>query len=270
VEGVGVLHMLFFEVLFVFGNRDIQAPVIDDVSLAEGIFVGVAHRYEFVILMEVGEFEGGAELHHLPGRIQSPLQVLFEGGELLFCGHAIKSPHPNVDGVDLPSSEGIDDFVSDFFQLEGHLDRVGEVIGHLEGVLIPQEVGGVEHIDVKDMAFDPFAAIEETAKGPQRCVHRDSEGVLHGVDRTHLVGHRTDPADAGRNVGGLLIAASLEEGLEKAGGLEDFEFYVGYFVIVHRDVERSLSLHPGEVIDFDGSFLTHVSGSPLRRRRRRH
>ncbi len=73
------------------------------------------------------------------------------------------------------------------------------------------------------VAFDPFPAVEQAAQFPPGAGHRKSQGRLNRMDGAHLVGHRADAADAGREVRGLGAPAPPQEGLEKAGRFEDLK-----------------------------------------------
>ena len=76
MQGVGVLHVLLDEVLFVFGDIDIQAPVRDQAAFVERIFVGMGERHKLVVLLEIGKLEPGDQLRGGQRGIQRPLQIL--------------------------------------------------------------------------------------------------------------------------------------------------------------------------------------------------
>ncbi len=53
------------------------------------------------------------------------------------------------------------------------------VLGDLEGVLLVEEIGRVQHRRVQHMALDPFAAIDQPPEVAKRPGHPDAEGILH-------------------------------------------------------------------------------------------
>ena len=83
------------------------------------------------------------------------------------------------------------------------------VLGHLDGVLVPQEVRGVEHEDVEAVGLDPLAAVEQPPQRPDRPGDRHPQSAFHGMHRAHLVGHRADAADAAGDIRRLGEVAPL-------------------------------------------------------------
>jgi hypothetical protein len=79
------------------------------------------------------------------------------------------------------------------------------------------------------------------------------------VDGAHLVGDRTDPADARGDVGRLGERTPAQEGFEEARRLEQLQLDVGDLVELELDEERSFALDPGEVVDLDGSPLARAA-----------
>jgi hypothetical protein len=79
------------------------------------------------------------------------------------------------------------------------------------------------------------------------------------VDGAHLVGDRTDPADARGDVRRLGERAPAQEGLEEARGLEQLQLDVGDLVVLELDEERPFALDPGEIVDLDGSPLARTA-----------
>ena len=108
-----------------------------------------------------------------------------------------------------------------FFSCEAALDGRGLVARELDGAVVAEEVGCVEHVDVERVALDPLAAVEEPAERPQRLGQLDAADVLHRVHRARLVRDRADAADARGDVGRLEERAAAEERLEEARRLED-------------------------------------------------
>jgi hypothetical protein len=71
------------------------------------------------------------------------------------------------------------------------------------------------------MAFDPLAAIKQPSQRPKLAFDPGTEGILDGVDSSHLIGNRTDAADPRHDVGQFGKATAAQEGLEEARRLED-------------------------------------------------
>jgi hypothetical protein len=85
----------------------------------------------------------------------------------------------------------------------GWTSRPPSFFGHLKAVLVAQKIRGVQQKDVQRMGLDPFAAVDQAAQVAEGTGHLDAQGLLHGMHRAHLVGHRADAADAGGDVRGL-------------------------------------------------------------------
>ncbi len=111
------------------------------------------------------------------------------------------------------------------------------------------------------MGFDPLAAIKKAAQVPQRAGDLEPQSGLQGVHRAHLVGHRTDAADAGGDIRGLNELAASQEGLEKPGRLEDLQTDLGHPAVFNADIQAAFALHPGQKIYLDGSTF-HGLRSP--------
>jgi hypothetical protein len=123
----------------------------------------------------------------------------------------------------------------------------------------------VQHVNVQNMALDPFTAVDEPPEIADRAGHGDAECVLHRVHRAHLVGDRADAADARGDVGGFGEGAAAQESLEEARRLEDVEFCAHDLPIAHYDPEPAFALDAGEIIHLDG-LMCHgahfLRGSP--------
>ena len=153
--------------------------------------------------------------------------------------------------MDLPAADERHDLVPHLLEGEALRDELRVVLGHVDRALVPEEVGGVEHRDVEDVALDPLAAVEEPAQLAQAAAHRHAAGGLHRVDRAHLVGDGADAADAGRDVGGLGELPAPEERLEEAGRLVDVEARLDDLVALDLHEEAALPLDPGQRADGD-------------------
>ena len=107
--------------------------------------------------------------------------------------------------MNFAAAEKCDDRIADLLESEAPPHDIGVVAGHLDCARIAEEIRRVQHVDVQRVALDPFAAIEEPSQLAKRSVDVDAERVLHRVDRAHLIGDRTDAADARRDIRRLAI-----------------------------------------------------------------
>ena len=141
--------------------------------------------------------------------------------ELADAGDVAPAADPDADRVDGPAAEDRDEPVAGLLHLQGLLHQRPVIGRHGDAALVAQEVRRVEEVDVEGVAFDPLAAVEEAAERPRLRVDADPEQVLEPVDRAHLVGDRTDAADAGDDVDDLVGRSPHDELLEVARRLED-------------------------------------------------
>ena len=94
---------------------------------------------------------------------------------------------------------------------------------------------------MQGVALDPLPAVEEPPQGRHPVIDGDTARILHGRAGAHLIGHRADSADAGRDVGRLGEVPSDQQGLEVAGRLEDLEGDIGDRAVMDDDPQRALS-----------------------------
>ena len=109
----------------------------------------------------------------------------------------------------------------------------------------------MQHHDVERMAFDPFAAIDAAAGIPQLAANGDAERMLHCMDRTHLVGNRTNAADPRYDIRRFGVAPATQERFKKSWRLKDFELSRRYPPVVDVEVERTFALDAGDILDPD-------------------
>lgn len=74
----------------------------------------------------------------------------------------------------------------------------------------------------------------------------------------HLIGDRTDSADAGRQIGNLFERTTAEEGLEKTRRFVNGEFDVADGGAVERNVERPFAFDAGESFNTNGACVGHA------------
>ena len=158
--------------------------------------------------------------------------------------------------MDRAAADQIDDRVSGFLQLQCVAQFVGEfrtVLGHREGTLVAQEVGRVQEGDMQDMAFDPFAAVQQPAQRRSGVGHGTAQKRLERMAGAHLVGHGTDAADAGGDIGHLGDRPASQQGLEKSRRLEDAQLHVVDPAVAEVDRQSPFALDAGHGRDADGS-----------------
>src|SRR4029453_11068749 len=138
---------------------------------------------------------------------------------------------------------------------------------HFHGPAVPEEVGGVEHVDVERVALDPLAAVEEPAQEADRLADLDLAEGLHRVDRAHLVRDRADAADGGRDVRRLEERTAAEKRLEEARRLENPQLDLVDLAVDQPDRHRSLALDAGEIVSLDRApcWLAHAASGTLPR-----
>ena len=118
----------------------------------------------------------------------------------------------------------------------------------------------MKHVDVQHVALDPLAAVEQSSQGSQLAIDCHTDCAFDRMRRAHLVGHRTDPADARRDVGRLQVVAPLQERFEKPGRLVDLESDVRDLPGADVDVHRALALDARERLDADLPCLLNRHG----------
>ncbi len=237
--------------IVVLRGVDVEAAARDDTAFVEGVFAGMAQRHELVIAPALGKIEPRRPAHGFERRVARPFQLLGQRGEFGAARDLVEAPDPHIDRVDLAPAQQRHDLIADLLELQAAAHRVAMIAREIDGALIAEEIRRMQHIDVEHVALDPFAAIEQAPQVAQRAVHADAEGVLHGVDRAHLVGDRANAADAGGDVRRLGEGAAAQERLEEARRLEDGELGAAHLAVTHDDLERSFALDAREIIDLD-------------------
>ena len=99
---------------------------------------------------------------------------------------------------------------------------------------------------MQGVAFDPLAAVQQPPDQPDRLGNRDAAGIFDRPARTHLVGHRTDPADPRRDVRRLGPPPAAQERLVEPGRFVDAQLHLGHHATGVLDVQGALALDPGE------------------------
>jgi hypothetical protein len=163
----------------------------------------------------------------------------------------------------------LEDRVAGLLQLQPLAHHIGVVLGHVDRALVAEEVRRVQHIDVQRVAFDPFAAIEQPTQFAHLRRHADTERILHRVHSAHLVGDRTDAADARGDVGRFHEGTAAQECLEEARRFEDAQLHVAHSAVLEGDLDAPLAFHTRQVVDVD-RLTCHGAPPPRGTAVRRH
>ncbi len=170
-----------------------------------------------------------------------------------------------------PPADGLHDLVAHLLELQASFKDLPLPAGKVDGSVVTEEVRGVQQIDVQGVAFDPLPAVEQPAQRPDALVYGHAAGVFDRRAGAHLVGHRTDPADPGGDVGRFGEGPAAQESLEEARRLVDLELHVGDPPVTHLYVHSPLALHPGQGADVKctakRAAMGHGLAPPWRSRR---
>ncbi len=148
-----------------------------------------------------------------------------------------------------PAPDDRHESVSGLLQPQAAFDEFTVLAGHLDGSGIAQEVRRVQEEDVQRMAFDPLAAVEQATQLAYLLRNADPAGGFDRLARAELIGHRTDPADPGGDIGGFGPGSTAQEGLEKPGWFEDLQLDIGDGALADLDTHGSFALDAGESRD---------------------
>ena len=85
--------------------------------------------------------------------------------------------------MDRAAAQDFQQLVADLLQPEPALDGLAMVRRHADPAFIAQKVGCVQQVDVQRMAFDPLAAVQQSAEHADFGSDRDAQGLLPGRDR---------------------------------------------------------------------------------------
>ena len=150
--------------------------------------------------------------------VARPEEAFGQVGELCDRRHFVETTHAHVDRVDGPAAEHVEDVVADLLEPEAPLDDVAMVLRKLDGALVTEKVRRVEKIDVQRMAFDPLAAVQETAQRTHLRVDRHAARILDRLAGAHLVRDRADSANARGDVGDLGVRPPRRNASKNRGG----------------------------------------------------
>ncbi|WVT80702.1 hypothetical protein VTA80_01860 [Pengzhenrongella phosphoraccumulans] len=222
-----------------------------------------AQREVGVRLLEVGEVERRHQTHRLERILERSLEGRPKSHELGHRGHPVEAAELDVDRVHRAAPDQGHQLVADLLQPQATFDGVREVLRHLDRAGVPEEVGGVQQVDVQRVALDPLAAVQQPPHGPDRVGHADTARVLEREARAELVGDRADPADAGGDVRRLGPRPTPQERLVEAGRLEDPQLDRADVTVLDLEVHAPLALDARQRADVQhltavGQLVAHV------------
>ena len=174
-------------------------------------------------------------------------------------GEAIKATDGDVDRVDRSSTEDFKDAVADLFQFESPFDFVWEAIGKLDCAVAIEEVRSMEQMDVQNMAFDPFSAVDQASQLFDWVRDIASEDRFEGLYGRHLISDWADTADARSDIGNILDGSPFKEGFEESRRFVDVQLDPFYEVSAKSDIEGPFPFNAGEDRDADGTLFGHGS-----------
>jgi hypothetical protein len=111
----------------------------------------------------------------------------------------------------------------------------------------------VQHIYVERVALNPFPTVEEPSQQTHGGVDFDAESTLDRLHRAHLIGDRTNPADARHEVGNFREVPAAKKGLEESGRFVDLQLYVLNLIPFEFDEKGPFSLDAGQCFNLDCS-----------------
>ena len=178
------------EVPLVLGHVDVETRAADDAAALDRVLARLPQRDERVVLLVVGEVEARDEARQLDRGVARPLELGHERLQLRARGRAVGAADAQVDRVHGPPADDLHDGVAGLLQAQGRLDEVAPVAGQLHRPRIAEEVGGMEHRRVEDVALDPLAAVDEPTEQPHLVGQLDPAHGLHRVAGARDVGDR--------------------------------------------------------------------------------
>ena len=136
---------------------------------------------EVIVDLEVGEVETGDQMERVDGGLESPFEVGEQRLQCGFPGSAVEAAHGDVDRVDGPAAQHLQQFVADLLHPQAFLDGLTVIGGQADAALVAQEVGGMQQVNVQRVAFDPLATVEQPPELADLGRDRHAQCLLEGV-----------------------------------------------------------------------------------------
>src|ERR1051326_1544394 len=93
---------------------------------------------------------------------------------------------------------------------------------------------------------------------PCKSASNNRGGSLDGMNRSHLIGDRTDTADARGDVRRFSEMPSMQERFKQSRRLENLELHIFHFAGLDLDQQRAFAFDPRHVVDLDGAAVFSV------------
>src|SRR5580704_9007281 len=98
--------------------------------------------------------------------------------------------------MDRAAAEHLQKFIAMLFDSQASLELVTTALDQLQSAIASEEVGGMQKMNVQPVAFDPFAAIQQSSQATDFRQDGDFQRSLQGMHATHLVGDRPKAANS--------------------------------------------------------------------------
>jgi hypothetical protein len=203
--------------------------------------------------------------HHanrLEGQFAGLVELAAQSGQLARPRRSVQPADAEADRMDRAPAGDREDLVADLLQAQSAFDDRPVELRELDGARQAEEVRGVEQVNVERVALDPLPAIQQPAQRAHLRIDVDAEQVLEGVDRGQLVGDRADAADAGDDVDDFVGRPPDHDPFEEARRLEDPQPCLDDLAVAHAQVEATLTLDSGELVDVVRPFVSCVHRRP--------
>ena len=240
---------------------DVEPARRHDPSLVNRIARGGSKADALVVVGHAWKIEPAHLRHEIDRGGEPPLEVGHEGEEVGRRRGPVEPAHRDVDRMHGAAAHHLHDPAAEALQPQTAIHEIGVGCGQREAALHPHEVGRVEQMHVEGVALDPLAVVEEPAEPADPGGDLHAQRPLQRLAGRQLVGHRTDPANPGHDVGHLADLAAANEPLEEPRRLVDRELGDLHGPVDHADAQRSFPFHSGERLHLKPSNLVHSLAS---------
>ena len=247
-------HLLLVEVLFELRRPRSPGRRVERIGPSFIAYSsGCDNGDEVVRPLELGKVEAGHPAGRVDGRLQAPFEIGNQARQLLAPRQSIETADGDVDRMDGPAAEHFQQLIAVLLQPQAAFDLVGMIAWPSPArSRSPRKSGACSKMDVQGVAFDPFAAVEQPPQPANLGRRLARPGPLPGVDRAHLIGHRADAADAGRDVGHFFQRAAAQAAPRTvAAARRSSARTSSIWPSLQVDVQPSFALDAGQGLDAD-------------------
>src|SRR3989304_7566318 len=171
--------MLAYLVIIVGVYGNIQSLVRNKPSFIEWIFFRMTKGNEFVVLFKVRKIKRGSPAYGFQCGVSCPFKSFSKRRQFLFSRNFIKAANPYIDRMDFPATNESNNLIPYFFKLQTSLNNVRMIFCHLYYIRVVEKIGGMQHIHVEYMAFNPLTAINKPSQGTELTIYLDAKCVFH-------------------------------------------------------------------------------------------